>query len=207
MNQVLPLQDGFETEEVYQYLTNVRKESQQLQSIAYIERPTHQTKLVKDPSYTLSTLEQQLLCDFQQLKQSITIVNYDFDSNFNELPQSFPKFKKNFDFDPPSIQYFYNISRVHTFKLLHFITKLLSINTAPTLSKWIWSLLVRIDSVIDANECSLIRDLGKKAIKIRNKCRDSLNNPLNPITMYTTSFIIIIVGKYFGQHDLLLNAT
>ncbi len=85
-----------------------------------------------------------------------------------------------------------------------YITRWLSITSRPTLSQWIWKLFLRIDKVLDPNECSVIRDLGKKALTIKSKqLKDENKATVDSISKYTTDMILVIVGNYYGQSDLL----
>lgn len=68
----------------------------------------------------------------------------------------------------------------------------------------VWKLFLRIDKVLDPNECSVIRDLGKKALTIKSKqLKDENKATVDSISKYTTDMILVIVGNYYGQSDLL----
>ena len=66
-------------------------------------------------------------------------------------------------------------------------------------SRWIWIALIRIDNLLDPNECSVIRDLAKKASKLSSKDVDNAT----PASKYTINMILVLVRNYYGQRDLL----
>lgn len=101
---------------------------------------------------------------------------------------------------PPLIDFFY-FCIVHSdvIKLVIYLTKWLSSNVASNLSKWIFVLLLRLDSTLDHNDCAVVRELAKKALKIKEKGSAQLNET----TLFTLDFIVYIVATYFGQKDLI----
>lgn len=101
---------------------------------------------------------------------------------------------------PPLIDFFY-FCIVHSdvIKLVIYLTKWLSSNVTNNLSKWIFILLLRLDSTLDHNDCAVVRDLAKKALKIKGKGSAQFNET----TTFTLDFIIYIVAIYFGQKDLI----
>lgn len=103
---------------------------------------------------------------------------------------------------PPSIKFFFlHLNRPTIIKLLIYVSKWLSANSNENLSKWIFLLFLRLDSLLDHIDCSIVRDLAKKAIKIKIN-----TNPqdINDVSKYTIDMVIVIVGEYYRQRDLLV---
>lgn len=103
---------------------------------------------------------------------------------------------------PPSIKFFFlHLNRPTIIKLLIYATKWLSANSNENLSKWIFLLFLRLDNLLDHIDCSIVRDLAKKAIKIKMN-----TNPqdINDVSKYTIDMVIVIVGEYYRQRDLLV---
>ncbi|KAK6458266.1 uncharacterized protein RJT20DRAFT_133703 [Scheffersomyces xylosifermentans] len=124
-----------------------------------------------------------------------------------EVPETASQWRKYVvENDPPSMVFFYkNIDRPTVIKLLVYFTKWLSVSTTATLSKWIWSVLLRIDNLLDPNESSVVRDLGKKALKLAIKIQetDPQNDSSTLAAKYTINMVLVLVGNYYGQKDLL----
>lgn len=103
---------------------------------------------------------------------------------------------------PPSIEFFFlHLNRPTIIKLLIYASKWLSANSNENLSMWIFLLFLRLDSLLDHIDCSIVRDLAKKAIKIKAN-----TNPqdINDVSKYTIDMVIVIVGEYYRQRDLLV---
>mgnify|MGYP002378942995 CR=1 FL=1 len=105
--------------------------------------------------------------------------------------------------EPPSIGFFYALDHSTVFKLVIYFSKWLSVSTNENLSRWIWLCFVRIDNLLDASEVSLLRDLAKKAVKLIDK----VHVFENAIASYTIAMVILVVGLYYGQKDMLENLT
>lgn len=118
-------------------------------------------------------------------------------------PNSIPKWKKHvFDSAPPPMGFFFGLERPTVLKLLVYCTRWLSVLVNANLSQWIWCAILRIDNVLDANEASVMRDLGKKAVKLLAR----LNNA-SDIAKYTIDMVTVVVSEYYGQRDLMLELT
>lgn len=103
-----------------------------------------------------------------------------------------------YDNPPPPLAWFYQgIDRQQVFQLVVLFTKWLCSTTEASLSRWIWTIFVRIDREMDANELLVIRDLGKKAARLLTKV-DSNNT-----VRFTLDMIVAVVAYYYGQRDLL----
>lgn len=174
---------------------------------------------------------QQLMSKFLSLKQIIkqetSICQNSKASHFDNMiiPQSASAWRtfilQNL---PPSVEFFYaKLDHPTIIKLIIYFTKWLSINTPESLSKWIFIVFLRLDNLLDYTETSIVRDLGKKARKLADKIhnneqeerdteddtnKDYVENLANrtpsSIAMYTIDMVLVIVGEYYGQKDLLI---
>ncbi|CCE82599.1 Piso0_002331 [Millerozyma farinosa CBS 7064] len=133
-------------------------------------------------------------------KQSIVQAKKEAQSSYKVCSTSAEWRKLILNEPPPPIDFFY-FCIVHSdvIKLVIYSTKWLSSNVTSNLSKWIFDLLLRLDSTLDHNDCAVVRDLAKKALKIKEKSSAQLNET----TTFTLDFIIYIVATYFGQKDLI----
>lgn len=103
---------------------------------------------------------------------------------------------------PPPIRYFFeSLNRPTVIKLFIYAAKWLNANSNENLSKWIFLLFLRLDNLLDHIDSSIVRDLAKKALKIKNNTQPQC---INDISKYTIDMIILIVGEYYRQRDLLL---
>lgn len=103
---------------------------------------------------------------------------------------------------PPSIKIFFmHLNRPTIIKLLIYATKWLSANSNENLSKWIFLLFLRLDNLLDHIDCSIVRVLAKKAIKIKV---NTVPQDINDVSKYTIDMVIVIVGEYYRQRDLLM---
>ncbi|CUM47370.1 unnamed protein product [Debaryomyces tyrocola] len=102
---------------------------------------------------------------------------------------------------PPSIKFFLHLNRPTIIKLLIYATKWLSANSNENLSKWIFLLFLRLDNLLDHIDCSIVRDLAKKAVKIKV---NTSPQDINDVSKYTIDMVIVIVGEYYRQRDLLV---
>lgn len=101
---------------------------------------------------------------------------------------------------PPSQEYFHKVLEHPTvIKLMVYYSKWLLATMPPTVGQWIFSTFVRLDNGLDHRELAIVRDLGRKALKLRQKAV-AANVSYNPIY----DMILAVVGNYFGQKDLLL---
>lgn len=101
---------------------------------------------------------------------------------------------------PPLSFFFFTLNRPTIIKLLIYTTKWLSANSNNNLSKWIFLLFLRLDNLLDHTDCAIVRDLAKKAIKIKSTFKPE---DINETSKYTIEMVIIVVGEYYRQRDLL----
>jgi survival of motor neuron protein-interacting protein 1 len=147
--------------------------------------------------------QDNLLSKFLDLKQTLAQYNWQSMAVQNvHLPETAVQWRKYIlEHKPYPIQYFYTrIDRPTIFKLIVYFTKWLSVSTSSNLSKWIWTIFLRMDNLLDPNECSVLRDLGKKAVKLSTRLTSDNSSE---VSQYAIDMIIVIVGNYYGQRDLL----
>ncbi|KAK6460735.1 hypothetical protein DFJ63DRAFT_337488 [Scheffersomyces coipomensis] len=205
--------DSETSEEVSNYLKSVREEAENDDLVHFAPRTNgtsglkrkHESELDEKPVGVDSNWSKDLLSKFVTIKQDINrhhgiIANSVITTSL--LPDTAAQCRKLvFENDPPQIERFFNsIDRGNIFKLLIYFTKWLSKSTNEHLSKWIWMTFLRIDNELEASECSIIRDLAKKALKLASKVP---MEELDDNTSYTLDMIITLVGHYYGQKDLI----
>lgn len=135
----------------------------------------------------------------------------------SELPQTVPEFPevpqsagawRSFvlSLSPPPIDYFNTVLEHATIiKLIVYYTKWLLVSMPPTLAQWIFVTFVRLDNGLDHTEMALVRDLGRKARKLRTKFIEGKKEGLEipQVAEETVDMILAVVGVYYGQRDLL----
>lgn len=201
----LPISEEYGSE-VIAYLLSVREEAQIGPPVVFVpnrEDAPEQTSLTIPvlPQQEPSNWSKKLLLEFISIKNQLRNVRHVSRNSY--IPGTTSEWRKFLLEEPPDIGYFYMVlDRQAVFKLIVYITRWLSVSSRPTLSQWIWKLFLRIDNTLDANECSTIRDLGKKASKIKLR-QIELDNEADAISKYTVDLVLVIVGRYYGQLDLL----
>lgn len=126
-----------------------------------------------------------------------------------EVPQSAGAWRSLvFSQSPPPMSFF-NSTLEHTtiIKLIVYYTKWLLVSMPVTLTEWIFVTFVRLDNGLDHTELSLVRDLGRKARKLRTKFLEGKSEGLNipAVAEETVDMILAVVGVYYGQRDLLVD--
>lgn len=117
-----------------------------------------------------------------------------------EIPTSAAKWRELiFGTSPPPPKFFHEVLEHPTvIKLIVFYTKWLLATMPPTLQEWIFATFARLDNGLDHREAAIVRDLGRKAHKLRLKAV-AANVPCHP----TYDMVLAVVGEYYGQKDLL----
>ncbi|KAI3402921.2 hypothetical protein KGF56_004382 [Candida oxycetoniae] len=100
------------------------------------------------------------------------------------------------------------LQRRECFAILSRLTRLITVSVNSAFSQWIWQIFIRIDNILEANECSIMRDLAKRAIHLKRVLGETegegnVAGQTSSIAKFTFDMIIIIVGKYYRQSDLL----
>ncbi|KAI5964509.1 hypothetical protein KGF57_001001 [Candida theae] len=209
ISPAFPIDDVNTDQEVIQYLQGVRSEASAMNHILYHEREDHiivqdhHTPIHSEPTVTdvkFHTWSTQLIHNFKVLKERIrtqdqNTISYDTIYSL--------KWKTAFKNSPPDINYFvYALDRKLCFDILVELTKRLSITMKETFGQWLWKVFLKLDNILEASECAILRDLAKTAIKLKSKLDES-TTVANSIAGYTFDMIIAIVGLYYGQSDLL----
>lgn len=108
---------------------------------------------------------------------------------------------------PPPLGFFTEILEHATIiKLIVYYTKWILVLMSPTLSEWIFITFVRLDNGLDHTELALVRDLGRKAKKLRTKFLEGKKEGVEipKVAEETVDMILAVVGSYYGQRDLLI---
>ncbi|SGZ47347.1 CIC11C00000003383 [Sungouiella intermedia] len=127
-----------------------------------------------------------------------------------EVPQSAAAWRSLVFSQSPPPTSFFNTRLEHTtiIKLIVYYTKWLLVSMPATLMEWIFVTFVRLDNGLDHTEMSLVRDLGRKARKLRTKFLEGKSEGLSipAVAEETVDMILAVVGVYYGQRDLLIDA-
>ena len=215
-----------ESKDVMQYLRSVRREAEREHVVYFSDKrklednqvglqtdKNNQTEghnetskpaeMGQEDEAKFDLWQDNLVSKFLELKQTLAQYNWQSMAVQNiHLPETAVQWRKYIlEHKPYPIQYFYTtIDRPTIFKLIVYFTKWLSVSTSTNLSKWIWTIFLRMDNLLDPNECSVLRDLGKKAVKLSTRLTSDNSSE---VSQYAIDMIIVIVGNYYGQRDLL----
>jgi survival of motor neuron protein-interacting protein 1 len=209
------------SQQVRQYLVSVRKEvyADELEVLAQAQNITNADHLETDQESCHEEVEngsdngldwsRSVVDVLLRLKERAGTSSLHDESNqpYDEsviIPETANEWRKLvMETMPPSIGFFYALDHSTVFKLVIYFTKWLSVSTNENLSRWIWLCFVRIDNLLDASEVSLLRDLAKKATRLIDKAHVFENR----IASYTIAMVILVVGIYYGQRDMLDSLT
>lgn len=198
--------------EVHEYLHKVRQEALNDRSFFYVERDSSSSKPmevedeVEDANESHIVINEKwkhnLLSRFMNLKETLTPDTITGDTSNIPVPQSASAWRTYvFQNPPPPIAYFFNsLDHPTVIKLVVYFTKWLSASTPETLSQWIFTVLLRLDKLLDSTETAIIRDFGKKARKLADK-REKADRSVG---QFTIDMVLVIVGEYYGQKDILM---
>ncbi|KAA8899058.1 hypothetical protein DIURU_004439 [Diutina rugosa] len=195
MSQALPIDidsDG----DLGNYLRGLKARDHELQEIDDdIDAPLAPPSTATCPP---SPFAKNVLQRLQQLKFT---VDREQDLSILDLPvPKTPQELRNYVFEnpPPPLPWFVvGISRSQVFEIVGLFTEWLSATSDDNLSVWIWTVFVRLDREMEANEMAVIRGLGKKAAQLLNEVDQS--NPAR----FTLNMVVVVVAYYYGQLDLL----
>ncbi|GEQ72650.1 hypothetical protein JCM33374_g6337 [Metschnikowia sp. JCM 33374] len=86
-----------------------------------------------------------------------------------------------------------------------YYTKWLSGSMPETLTEWIFATFVRLDCGLDHQELAIVRALGVKAQKLREKFREAATQEVqvSQLVQSCVDMIVTVVSEYFGQKDLI----
>lgn len=108
---------------------------------------------------------------------------------------------------PPPQSYFSDVLEHPTvIKLVVYYTRWLLALMPSTLTEWIFATFVRLDSELDHTELALVRDLGRKAQKLRRKFLEGeqAGAVVPQVARDAVDLVLAAVGGYYGQRDLLV---
>ncbi|KAI5963019.1 uncharacterized protein KGF55_002811 [Candida pseudojiufengensis] len=190
--------------EVLKYFLDVKHEAQSLSLLYHeTESNTENTSIEdkEDSEIEISHNRDYSLYDkFIALKEKLKTHVVD-PSSLNK--QYNLKWKTSFQNPPPDIDYFiFALDRKICFEILIFLTKWITLSTTVNTSLWIWKIFLKLDNLLEANECSILRDLANTAISRKQQMKEA-GKSANSTSKFTYYMVIIIVGKYYGQTDLL----
>lgn len=130
-------------------------------------------------------------------------------SDLPAVPQSAGQWRSLvFSQSPPPMEFFTSsLQHATIIKLIVYYTKWLLVSMPATLAEWIFMTFVRLDNGLDHTELSLVRDLGRKARKLRAKFAEGKKEGVSipNIAEDTVDMILAVVGTYYGQRDLLVD--
>ncbi|ODV81832.1 uncharacterized protein CANTADRAFT_45225 [Suhomyces tanzawaensis NRRL Y-17324] len=210
--QALPVSE--EGSPVQEYLREVRRQAEQEQSVFYRAKRSREDDDEEEDGPERGAGDQEEIEDsvasqwahnvvhtFTSLKLVI-VPDRQTTPPSPYVPETANQWRKYvLDTSPPQLAYFYTaIDRPTVFKLVVYFTKWLSLSANANLSQWVWMVLLRIDSSMDASELAVIRDLGKKAGKL---CSRANTENTDPVARGTLDMIVVVVAHYYGQRDLL----
>ncbi|QRG39743.1 hypothetical protein FDK38_004197 [Candidozyma auris] len=202
---VLP-EDG-DSAKVFQYLKSVREEAEADQPFYYVRR--EETQKIAQPTETesifpLETVD-EIIKTFEQAKNARDERLRKEDEQADEMsyavPETAAEWRKKLFTESPDPVFLEFLEHTTIIKLVVYYTKWLSMSMPEELGQWIFTTLLRLDHELDHKEMAIVRDLGKKALKIREKlaCADDASKTSQHIVNMT----IAIVGVHFRQRDLL----
>lgn len=90
-------------------------------------------------------------------------------------------------------------------KLIIYYTKWLLVSMPSTLLEWMFATFVRLDNGLEHTEMALVRELGKKARKLRTKFRNGAQEGavIPQEAQDAVNMVLAVIGHYYGQRDLL----
>lgn len=204
--------EGLEAESlgVYEYLNRVQKEAEALQCIERREKQPQDTEVEPEiepqDTHTKTTTQPpqkqwqlQLLYDFTSSKQLIPTITPS--ATKWKVPSNASHWRKYItENPPPSFLDLLTLDHTTAIKLIVYFTSWLSGTVNDNLSRWIYTIFLRLDGVLDSNDSSMMRALAKKAIKVYYKQSTTKSD----VTDFTCEMIVTIVREYYGQRDLSL---
>lgn len=193
---------------VSRYLMSVREEARADRLFHYVER-------VKKESTSASSHEEQIvpqekvdefMSTFTALKEAreVRLERSELDYNCF-IPNSAAQWRKKVFSEQPDANFLEVLDHTTVIKLIVYYTKWLLMSMPEELGKWIFVTFIRLDRELEHKEMAIVRDLAKKAIKIREKI-DELTDE-SPVIQHIVDMILSIVAMHFGQRDLLNKST
>ncbi|OBA21252.1 hypothetical protein METBIDRAFT_40918 [Metschnikowia bicuspidata var. bicuspidata NRRL YB-4993] len=211
---------------VFEYLASVRKEAEHDQVChfvseepGYSEEPYPAEDEVKDtpdleasesPSLTereagttescsTEPKEKFVECGLQTLPDDPSNASY-------PVPASAASWRQLVFTTPvPSQEFFQNVLEHPTIiKLIVYYTKWLLGSLPESLSDWIFATFVRLDCDMDYQEMAIVRALGVKALKLRQKLFQGATEgaQISHTAQLCVDMVLAVISQYYGQKDL-----
>ncbi|KTW30361.1 hypothetical protein T552_00834 [Pneumocystis carinii B80] len=190
------------------YLKKVRIEAKNRPVIKAVEAPSNGTGRIQVSEPKISNKTDEIYSSIWEEKflEKFIKLRKKFDLQENLEMKSLPEDKIEWrrlimeEMKPPTILILKSINQCIALNLLKWNTEWISSNSHEQQIMWIFYLLVKIDKVMTSEELSILRELCKKCLFIRNTKK---NLPL--YIQSNIDMVISIVGNIFGQKDLLLS--
>lgn len=190
---------------VYRYLMSVREEARADRLFHFVERPKREINSESSQEEQIVPQEKvdEFMGSFKVLKEAreIRLERSEFDYNCF-IPNSAAQWRKRVFTEQPDANFLEILDHTTIVKLIVYYTKWLLMNMPDELGKWIFITFVRLDRDLEHKEMAIVRDLAKKATKVRAKL-DGLAD-VSPVTQHIVDMILSIVAMHFGQRDLLM---
>lgn len=166
-------------------------------TVIHISKPTLSTKTTEAYSYIW---EKEFLETFLALRISFNSLHTT--SKLISLPEDKAEWYRLIlkTLHPPTTSMINCIDHSMALELLKWNTGWLSSTSPQQQMMWIFFLLIKIDTVMTSDELSILRELCKKCLILRNS-----KTTLPLYIQFSIDMVISIVGNLFGQKDLLLN--
>lgn len=187
---------------VSQYLLAVRHEASADRPVYFVERSDDQTTAPTVPEKSAPTGSWHGAWADAVLEKFLALKNQTFPPSQaqEDVPHLAKAWREHiFTHPPPSLAYFHTkLTHADVVKLVVYLTRWLSASMPQTVSLWIYMVLLRLDKLLDCLELAVVRDLAKKAVKVRH------DPAASPLALFTCDLVVVLVGRYFGQLDLLI---
>ncbi|KAM9896489.1 hypothetical protein OXX79_007443 [Metschnikowia pulcherrima] len=127
-------------------------------------------------------------------------------SQIYTVPESAGKWRELvFNTPAPSQEYFQStLEHPTVIKLVVYYTKWLSGSMPENLADWIFATFVRLDNGLDHQELAIVRALGIKAQKLREKLIEAATQgtEISHVASSCVDMVLVVVSHYYRQRDL-----
>lgn len=142
----------------------------------------------------------------QSTETLVPLAEENYESSVYKVPESAGNWRELVFKNPaPTQEYFQNILEHPTvIKLIVYYTKWLLASMPKSLAEWIFATFVRLDSGLDHQELAIVRALGVKAQKLREKFLEGVaaGAHVSDVAQQCVDMILAVISQYFGQRDL-----
>ncbi|KAM9920419.1 hypothetical protein OXX59_007233 [Metschnikowia pulcherrima] len=127
-------------------------------------------------------------------------------SQIHTVPESAGKWRELvFNTPAPPQEYFQStLEHPTVIKLVVYYTKWLSGSMPENLADWIFATFVRLDNGLDHQELAIVRALGIKAQKLREKLIEAATQgtEISHVASSCVDMVLAVVSHYYRQRDL-----